>query len=71
MKRYLVIFERTDTGYSAYVPDLPGCVATGTDRADAEQLIAEAIQFHLDGLIEEGMAIPTPSSEAEMMVFAA
>ena len=71
MKRYLVIFERTDTGYSAYVPDLPGCVATGFDRDNTEQLIAEAIQFHLEGLAEEGMAIPMPSSEAEMMVFAA
>ncbi len=71
MKRYLVIFERTDTGYSAYVPDLPGCLATGYDWDNTEQLIAEAIQFHLDGLAEEGMAIPMPGSEAEMMVFAA
>lgn len=70
MTRYLVIFEKTDTGYSAYVPDLPGCVATGESRAGTEQLIAEAIQFHLDGLIEEGLTIPVPSSEAEVMVFA-
>ena len=70
MTRYLVIFERTDTGYSAYVPDLPGCVATGETRAETEQLIAEAIPFHLEGLFEEGFDIPIPSSEAEVMVFA-
>jgi predicted RNase H-like HicB family nuclease len=51
--------------------DLPGCVATGFNRDNTEQLIAEAIKFHLEGLAEEGMAIPLPSSEAEMMVFAA
>ena len=67
---YLVIFERTDTSYSAYVPDLPGCVATGETRAETEQLIAEAIPFHLDRMMEEGLPIPTPTSEAEVMVFA-
>ncbi|WP_345269499.1 type II toxin-antitoxin system HicB family antitoxin [Nibrella viscosa] len=62
--------EKSDSGYGAYVPDLPGCVATGATREQAEQLIYEAIQFHIEGLQEEGLPIPTPSSEAEVMVFA-
>ena len=70
MKRYLAVFERTNIGYSAYVPDLPGGVVTGKNRAETEQLIAEATPFHLDGLCEDGFDIPVPSSEAEVMVFA-
>jgi predicted RNase H-like HicB family nuclease len=70
MKKYLVIFERTSTGYSAYVPDLPGCVATGPDKDTCERNIYEGIQFHLEGLQEEGMEVPKSSSEAEVMVFA-
>ena len=53
MKKYLVIFEKTATGFSAYVPDLQGCVATGSDKESCEKNIYEAIQFHLEGMKEE------------------
>ena len=64
MSRYLIIIEDTETGFSAYSPDLPGCVSTGSTRAEVERNMKEAIEFHLDGLREEGMPIPTPRSEA-------
>lgn len=70
MKKYLVIFEKAETGYGAYVPDLPGCVATAPTKEEVEQLIFEGIQFHIEGLELEGLPIPKPSSEAETMVFA-
>ncbi len=70
MKRYLVVFEKSESGYGAYVPDLPGCVATALTKNDVEQLIYEAIRFHIEGLEEEGLPIPVPTSEAEIMVFA-
>jgi predicted RNase H-like HicB family nuclease len=63
MKRYLVVFERTDTGYSAYSPDLPGCVSTGRTRTEVEANMREAIEFHLDGLRMDGCPIPEPSSD--------
>ena len=69
MKRFLVVYERTSTGYSAYVPDLPGCIATGETRDQIESLIYEAIQFHLDGLNQENMAIPKGTAESEVLVF--
>ncbi|MES2733806.1 MAG: type II toxin-antitoxin system HicB family antitoxin [Bacteroidota bacterium] len=71
MKKYLVIFEKTSSGYSAYVPDLPGCIATGIDKEETEKNIYEAIQFHLEGLVLEGLAIPVPNSEAEVLLFQA
>lgn len=70
MKKYLVIFEKAETGYGAYVPDLPGCVATAPTRDEVERLIYEGIQFHIEGLKSEGLPIPLASSEAETMVFA-
>ena len=69
LKKYLVIFEKTRTGYSCYVPDLPGCIATGKSKNDAEKNIAEAIQFHLEGMAAEGLRIPTPKTESELMFF--
>ena len=69
MKRYLVVFEKTLTGYSAFVPDLPGCVATGPNKEIAERGIYEAIQFHIEGLIEENIAIPPGQAESEILVF--
>ena len=63
---YLVVIERTESGtYSAYVPDLPGCVATGATHDQAERNIREAIRFHLDGLREDGLPIPEPSATCE------
>jgi predicted RNase H-like HicB family nuclease len=69
MRKYLVILEKSDTGYGAYVPDLPGCVATGKTKSEVEKSIFEAIQFHLEGLQLEGLPIPAPISEAETLVF--
>jgi predicted RNase H-like HicB family nuclease len=64
MKKYIVIFEKTDTGYSVYVPDLPGCIATGKTKNIAENNIYEAIRFHLEGLKLENLSIPKSKSEA-------
>jgi len=60
MKRYLIVIEETGTGFSAYSPDLAGCVATGATRAEVEKNIGEAIAFHLDGLREDGEPAPEP-----------
>jgi predicted RNase H-like HicB family nuclease len=65
--KYLVILEPTDTGYSAYSPDLDGCVAAGDDRDETIALMREAIEFHLDGLAAEGLPIPAPQSEAAVV----
>ena len=59
---YAVVIERAARNYSAYVPDLPGCVATGDTIAEVRREIREAIQFHLDGLREDGLPIPEPTS---------
>lgn len=61
--KYLIILEPTATGFSAYSPDLDGCVATGDDRDETIDLMREAIAFHLEGLAEVGEAIPAPTSE--------
>ena len=60
--RYAIVIERANGNFSAYVPDLPGCVATGETEEEAEVHIREAIAFHLDGLREDGEPIPQPSS---------
>ena len=60
MKKYLVIVEETATGFSAYSPDLPGCIATGTTRDEVEKEMQAAIQFHIEGLREEGCSVPEP-----------
>ena len=69
MQKYLIIIEETKTGYSAYSPDLQGCIATGRTKPEIEQNIYEAIKFHIEGLLEEGLIIPTGKAEAEVMVF--
>ena len=61
-KNYLIVIEKTNTGYSSYSHDLPGCVSTGVTREDVELNMLEAIDFHLDGLREEGYPVPVPSS---------
>jgi len=68
--RYVVIFEKTATGYSAYVPDLPGCVTTGPNLPDTEALIKDAISFHLDGMREDGIPIPPPTTAASYITAA-
>jgi predicted RNase H-like HicB family nuclease len=70
MHRFLVIIEPTDTGFSTYSPDIPGCVATGATREETEQNMHEAIQFHVDGLREDRLAIPESRSFAEYMAVA-
>ncbi len=62
MKRYLVVIEETKTGYSAFSPDLDGCVATGETKEEVETRMREAIEFHLDGLKREDLVIPRPHS---------
>lgn len=63
--RYAIVIEKAENDFSAYVPDLPGCVATGESIAAVEAEIREAIRFHLDGLKTDGLAVPQPSSIAE------
>lgn len=65
----MVVYEKTRTGYSAYVPDLPGVIATGPNKSLVEKNIFEAIQFHLDGMRIEKLRIPKMSAESEVMVF--
>lgn len=65
--KYVVIYERSATGWAAYVPDLPGVVTTGQTRDEVRSLIQEAIEFHLDGLKEDRLPIPEPSAEAEVI----
>jgi predicted RNase H-like HicB family nuclease len=62
MKKYLVVIEPTGTGFSAYSPDLPGCVSTGPSRQEVERNMREAIAFHMEGLREEGQVVPEPGS---------
>lgn len=69
--RYAVVIESAGANYSAYVPDLPGCVATGATLPETEAAIREAIVFHLDGLREDGAPIPPPSSRVEYVEVAA
>jgi predicted RNase H-like HicB family nuclease len=68
--KYLVIFEKTATGYSAYAPDLPGCVTTGPTLAETERLMKEAIEFHLEGLREDGLPVPAPTTMADYITAA-
>jgi predicted RNase H-like HicB family nuclease len=60
--QYLVVIEKTATGFSAYSPDLPGCVSTGSTREEIDKNIREAIEFHLEGLRQEGYELPPPST---------
>jgi predicted RNase H-like HicB family nuclease len=65
MMRYAIVIEKAEGNYSAYVPDLPGCVATGVTVEEAENEIREAIRFHIEGLKEDGLPVPAPTSIAE------
>lgn len=71
MSRYLIVIEETETGFSAYSPDVPGCVSTGRSREEVERAMRDAIAFHLDGLREDGQPIPKPSSSAAYVDVAA
>lgn len=63
--RYAVVIEKAEENFSAYVPDLPGCVATASTVKDVEREIREAIRFHIEGMKEDGVSIPQPTSLAE------
>jgi predicted RNase H-like HicB family nuclease len=63
--RYAVVIEKAPSNYAAYVPDLPGCIATGASVQETESLIREAIEFHLEGLKADGLPIRPPSSQVE------
>ena len=69
--RYAVVIEKAGANYSAYVPDLPGCVATGSTVGETETMIREAIELHLSGMREDGTPIPPPSSQVEYVEVAA
>ncbi len=65
--RYMVVIERGAASWGAHVPDLPGCVAVGETREEALRLIREAIEFHIDGLRQDGLPVPAPSSEGDFV----
>lgn len=65
--KYLVVYEKTDTGYSAYIPDLPGCVSVGESEAEVKEMIQEAVEFHLESMRADGDPIPEPSTSAELI----
>jgi predicted RNase H-like HicB family nuclease len=65
--RYMVVVERGETSWGAHVPDLPGCVAVGESREEVLKLVREAIEFHIDGLKQDGLPVPVPSSESEFV----
>lgn len=69
--RYAIVVEKSENNYSAYVPDLPGCVATGATLEEAEREIREAIEFHIEGLVEDGLPIPEPASVVQYVEIAA
>ena len=65
--KYLVIVEKSENGFGAYVPDLPGCVAAAETRAEVVSLIREAIEFHIEGLKKSGDPVPSPKSQCELV----
>ncbi len=69
--RYAIVIENAGSNFSAYVPDLPGCVATGATVAEAEREIREAIELHIEGMREDGDPIPPPSSSVQYVEIAA
>jgi predicted RNase H-like HicB family nuclease len=65
--KYMVVIEKSQEGYGAHVPDLPGCIAAGATREEVLKLIKEAIEFHIEGLREAGEHVPPPSSASEFV----
>jgi predicted RNase H-like HicB family nuclease len=63
--RYAIVIEKTATGFSAFAPDLPGCIATGSNQIEVETEMKSAIRFHIDGLMEGGLPVPKATSFAE------
>jgi predicted RNase H-like HicB family nuclease len=69
--RYAIVIERGESNWSAYVPDLPGCVATGDTLEEAEREIREAIEFHVEGMREDGSPVPEPTTQVTYVEVAA
>jgi predicted RNase H-like HicB family nuclease len=69
--KYAVVIEKGENGYGAYVPDLPGCIAAADTKEEVKKLIHEAIEFHIEGLKEDGEPIPKPASSIEFIEVAA
>lgn len=69
--KYLIVVEQTQTGFSAYSPDVPGCIATGSTREEVEHEMKAALEFHLEGLKQDGLDIPKPHSYAATFSIAA
>ncbi len=69
--KYAVLYEKTATGYSAHVPDLPGCIAAGPTLEETERLMREAIAMHLRGMREDGEPVPAPSTIADYITVSA
>jgi len=69
--KYLIVIEKSDTGFSAYSPDLPGCVSTGATEEETERNMREAIEFHIEGLRAEGYAVPAPTTRSSYVEIAA
>jgi len=67
MRRYAIVVEKAESNYAAYVPDLPGCIATGPTVAETEELLREAIALHIEGMEEDGLPIPEPSSVVDYL----
>ncbi|MCB1057476.1 MAG: type II toxin-antitoxin system HicB family antitoxin [Acidobacteria bacterium] len=65
--QYLAIIERGETGFGAYVPDLPGCIAAAESKQEVVNLIRDAVEFHIEGLVEHGEAVPAPSSRTVLV----
>ena len=65
--RYAIVIETAESNYSAYVPDLPGCIATGRTVQETEQQMCEAIRFHIEGLLEDGLPVPEPVAVCELV----
>lgn len=65
--QYVVVIEKTDSNYGAYVPDLPGCVAVAETQVEVRKLIREAIEFHIEGMREDGASVPEPTSTSELV----
>jgi predicted RNase H-like HicB family nuclease len=70
LEPYTVVVEKADENYSAYIPELPGCITTGKTIEEIEEMIQEAVAFHLEGLMEEGLPIPDVNFDAFKIVFA-
>ena len=68
MYKFMIVIEKVETGYSAFSPDLPGCVSTGSTREETEQNMYNAIEMHIEGLLEDGIPIPEPTTFSEYVL---